>query len=95
MGWSGTPQYNGKNWLGMIENSRIDWKWPEKARAGKNWLEIAGNGRNSWKWLKVDANDNNDACRDAKMYQRANNVGVKNPIWGKISAKFYTVLSGK
>ena len=29
------------------------------------------------------------------MYQRANNVGVKNPILGKIFAKFYAVLSRK
>ena len=38
--------------------------------------------------------------RDAKTYQRANNDGVKNPIWGKIFAKLYAVwskirLSGK
>ena len=34
--------------------------------------------------------------RAAKTYQRANNVGVKkNPIWGKIFAKFYAALSGK
>ena len=31
--------------------------------------------------------------RDAKTYQRANNVGVKNPISGKILAKFYAGLS--
>ena len=34
--------------------------------------------------------------RDANLYQRANNVGVKkNHIWGKIFAKFYAVLSVK
>ena len=33
--------------------------------------------------------------RDVKTYQCANNVGVKNPILGKIYAKFYTVLSRK
>ena len=31
--------------------------------------------------------------RDAKTYQCANNDGVKNPIWGKIFAKFYAVWS--
>ena len=36
-------------------------------------------GRNGW-------------IRDGKMYQSANNVGVKNPISGKIFAKFYAVL---
>ena len=30
---------------------------------------------------------------DAKTYERANNVSVKNPISGKIFAKFYAVLS--
>ena len=33
--------------------------------------------------------------RDGKMYQRANNVGVKNPIFGQIFAKFDAVLSRK
>ena len=33
--------------------------------------------------------------RDAKKYKHANNVGVKNPIWGRILAKDYVVLLGK
>ena len=33
--------------------------------------------------------------RDGKMYQRANNVGVKNPIFGQIFVKFDAVLSRK
>ena len=43
---------------------------------------------------KLD-NEYKSGFRDAKTYQRANNVGVKNPIWGKIFAKFHAVLSGK
>ena len=34
-------------------------------------------------------------CRDAKTYQCTNNVGVKNPISGKIFAKCYAFLSRK
>ena len=33
--------------------------------------------------------------RDAKTYDRANNVCVKNPISGKIFANFHAVLSRK
>ena len=33
--------------------------------------------------------------RDVKTYQLVNNVGVKNPISGKIFATFYAVLSRK
>ena len=36
-----------------------------------------------------------EGSRDAKTYQRANNIGVKNSILGKIFAKFYAVMSRK
>ena len=51
------------------------------------------NGSKGMQWIQMDSIDPN--CRDAKTYQRAKNVDVKNPILGKIFAKLYPVLSRK